>query len=213
MLFAVALTSCFQVVEEINLNSDGSGQMVITLNLSESKTKVASVLKMKTVNGRSVPSQSEILRRIKQTAESVKKIPGISNVKTNADFTNYIAEISFQFKDVANINEASKKIFAEYEIKVANAAVYNYNKSSKVFSRTYTHSAETKRAYNKLNATDKSVFENADYTSIYRFASPVASQSNASSKVSKSGKAVMQQTTMLSVIHAKTNLSNTIKLK
>ena len=213
MFFAVTLASCFQVVEEIDLNGDGSGHMVLTLNLSESKTKIASVLKMKTFNGRAIPSQSEIVSRIKKTAETIGETPGISNVKTHTDFNNYIAEISFRFKDVSQVNAVSKRLFTEYKIKIANAAVYNYNKTDKVFSRKYIHNAETKKAYNTLNATDKAVFENADYTCIYRFASPVASQSNTTAKISKSGKAVMQQTTMLSVIHARTNLSNTIKLK
>lgn len=213
VLICILFSSCFQVIEEIDLLQNGTGKMTITLNLSQSKAKVASILKMKTVNGRAVPSEAAIKNKVNKAAQTIRQINGISNVKTSTDFNNYIAVISFDFADVSNLNSVSKKIFSEYDIKAANAASYSYNKSNKVFSKKYIHSAETRKAYNALSNADKKVFENATYTSIYRFGNTVGSQSNSAAKVSKSGKAVMQQNTVLSIINAQTNLSNTIKLK
>lgn len=213
IIISFLFNSCFQVIEEIDLLENGSGKMTITLNLSQSKAKVASILKMKTVNGRAVPSETEIKSKVNKAAQTIRQINGISNVKTSTDFSNYIAVISFNFADISNLNSVSKKIFSEYDIKAANAATYTYNRAGKVFSKKYIHSPETRKAYNGLSAADKQIFENATYTSIYRFRNTVGSQSNAVAKVSKSGKAVMQQSSVLNIIHAKTNLSNTIKLK
>ena len=213
IVICVLFTSCFQVIEEIDLQQNGSGKMTITLNMSQSKAKVASSLKMKTINGRTIPSESEIKSKLNKVAQTIKQIKGISNVKTSTNFSDYIAVISFNFTDISYLNAVSKKIFAEYNIKVANAPTYSYNKNIKVFSKKYIHTQETKKAYSALSKADKQVFDNAIYTSIYRFANTVNSQSNTAAKISKSGKAVMLQNSVLSIINAQTNLSNTIELK
>lgn len=47
----LCFSSCFQVIEEINLTKAGSGTVNLTLNLSASKTKVASVMLMDSIQG------------------------------------------------------------------------------------------------------------------------------------------------------------------
>lgn len=212
LFVCISLSSCFQVLEEINLGNDGSGTMSITLNLSESKTKVASILSMKTFNGRKVPTKEEIRQSVDKIADDLKKTSGISNVKKSVDFTNYIVVISFKFNNLTAVNSFSEKILKVYKINVANAAQYTYSKASKTFSKTYRSHPETKKSYEKLNQTDKSVFENAEYTSIYRFASTVKNQTNKKAKLSVSGKAIMQKTSVQDILHTQVNISNTIQL-
>lgn len=54
------LSSCFEVIEEIALKNDGTGDVVLTINLSQSKTKVASVMLLDSVQGYKVPSKQKI---------------------------------------------------------------------------------------------------------------------------------------------------------
>lgn len=206
------LSSCFEVVEEISMKNDGTGDVVLTINLSQSKTKVASVMLLDSVQGYKVPSRQKIQEELNEAVAYLKKSEGISNVKSSSDFNNYIATISFSFKDVSNINNITKNILAQQKIKATNTSSYSYNKATKTFNRKYQAIGTAKTEFNKLKAKDKAVFNGATYTSIYRFESLVTSSSNPASNVSKSKKAVMLKSSIMDLINGKINVSNTIQL-
>jgi len=46
----LSLSSCFEIVEEITMNDDGSGNILMTLNFSRSKSKIKSILLMDSIN-------------------------------------------------------------------------------------------------------------------------------------------------------------------
>lgn len=204
------LISCFEILEEVDMNTDGSGEMTMTINLSQSKNKIASIMLLDSINGYKVPSKKDIQQDINGLSTKLKNIAGISNVKTTTDFTNYIVSVSFSFSDVSVLNKASKDIFAAYKMKVEETPVYSYNKASKTFNYDYKNG--NKEAYNKLKAADKEVFKNATYTQIYRFTSTIEKSNNAQAKISKSKKAIMQKSLILDLINNKVNISNQIKL-
>ena len=206
------LSSCFEVVEEITLKNDGTGDVVLTINLSQSKTKVASVMLLDSVQGYKVPSKQKIQQELNEAVAYLKKSEGITNVKSTSDFTNYIATISFSFKDVSNINNITKNILAQQKIKATNTSSYSYNRAAKTFSRKYQPVGTAKSEFNKLKSKDKAVFNGATYTSIYRFESVVTSTTNPASNVSKSKKAVMLKAGIMDLINGKINVSNTIQL-
>lgn len=206
------LSSCFQVVEEITMRNDGTGDVMLTINLSQSKTKVASVMLLDSVQGYKVPSKQKIQKELNEAAAYLRKSEGITNVKTTSDFNNYIATISFSFKDVSNINNITKNILAQQKIKATNTSSYTYNKTTKTFNRKYQTVASAKTEYNKLKSKDKAVFNGAMYTSIYRFESPVTSTTNSASNLSKSKKAVMLKASVTDLINGKINVSNQIQL-
>lgn len=206
------LSSCFEVIEEIAMKNDGTGDVVLTINLSQSKTKVASVMLLDSVQGYKVPSKQKIQQELNEAVAYLRKSEGISNVKSTSDFNNYIATISFSFKDVSNINNITKNILAQQKIKATNTSSYTYNKASKTFSRKYQAIGSAKTEFNKLKAKDKAVFNGATYTSIYRFESVVTSSTNPASNVSKSKKAVMLKSNIMDLINGKINVSNSIQL-
>ncbi|RBQ08722.1 hypothetical protein [Pedobacter miscanthi] len=212
ILLIPVLSSCFEVVEEISMKNDGTGDVVLTINLSQSKTKVASVMLLDSVQGYKVPSKQKIQQELNEAVAYLKKSEGISNVKSTSDFNNYIATISFSFKDVSNINNITKNILAQQKIKATNTSSYTYNKATKTFSRKYQAIVTAKTEFNKLKAKDKAVFNGATYTSIYRFESLVTSSTNPASNVSKSKKAVMLKSSIMDLINGKINVSNTIQL-
>jgi len=206
------LSSCFEVVEEVSMRNDGTGDVVLTINLSQSKTKVASIMLLDSVQGYKVPSKQKIQQELDEAVAYLKKAEGISNVKSTADFNNYIATIRFTFKDVSNINNITKNILARQKIKATNTSSYTFNKFSKTFTRKYQPVSSAKAEFNKLKSKDKAVFNGATYTSIYRFESFVTSTSNPSSNTSKSKKAVMLKSSIMDLINGKINVSNQIQL-
>ena len=207
-----SLSSCFQFIEEITLNATGSGTMKLTLNMSQSKAKLASIMLLDSVNNRKVPSQKDIQNYMAESVDFLKKAGGITNVKKSSDFTNYILSLSFDFTDVSKINGLSKKMMAKQKTQVPLYS-YTYNKSTQVFSRNYQPSTKLKTEFNRLPAKDKTIFNTATFVSIQRFSKNIVSNQNQTVKVSGSGKAAMQQVKAMDLINGKANLKNTIQLK
>lgn len=208
----LCFSSCFQVIEEINLTKAGSGTVNLTLNLSASKTKVASVMLMDSIQGYKVPSKQRILKELDEVLAYLKKSPGISNVQKKVDFENYIVTVSFAFKDIANINNVNQDVLKKLKVKGVSNSSYAYNAKNQIFQRSYQHAKDAVVQYNKLKPEVKKIFKDATYTSIYRFEQNIASSNNPLTKISKSGKAIMLNTGVLGLINGKTDLSNSITL-
>ncbi|GAA0893215.1 hypothetical protein GCM10009122_28940 [Fulvivirga kasyanovii] len=206
------LTSCFDIIDEITVNADGSGDITLTANLSKSKTKLASIMLLDSVNGHKVPAREDIEHALNEAVNYLKNSEGISNVSKKADFDNYVFSISCQFKSVNNIDNLLQEITKNLKFKPLLVS-YDFNAVKKTFSKNYTYKPEAKAEYEKLKNDDKKVFDDASYTSIFRFENEVAASSNTAAKISKSKKAVMLRASALDVINGNINLTNKIQLK
>lgn len=208
----LCFSSCFQIIEEINLGKAGSGTVNLTLNLSASKTKVASLMLMDSIQGYKVPSRQTIQKELDEIVAYLKKSPGISNVQKKIDFENYIVSVSFAFREIENIEQVNQNVLKKLKIKGLNNSSYTYNPANKIFQRNYQHTKEAVLEYNKLKPEVKKIFKDATYVSIYRFETPVTLSTNPLAKISKSKKAVMLNTGVLGLINGKTDLSNRITI-
>ena len=207
----VMLSSCFQVVEEVTLKNDGTGSMQLTLNFSQSKSKLASIMLMDSLNGNKIPSEKDIQQFMTETVDYLKKSKGISSVTKTLDLKNYIATVNFSFKDLSDINGLTKKLL-EKEKGKAPVNSYAFEKATGEVKRIYQYSPVMKKEYDKLKPKDRELFKNAGFTSIFRFDKAIASSSNKTAKVSPSGKAIMIKTTALALIFGSANISNNIQL-
>lgn len=206
------LSSCFEVVEEINSKADGSGEMITTLNLSQSKSKIASVMLLDSINGYKIPNKQELLHKLDEAVVTLKSVRGISAVRYTADFNNYIITLRFSFDNAASLNRISQIIFNKLKLNASGSSFYSFDEKTKTFSRNYQYLPEAGKAFQKLKTEDRAVFKDATYTSIYRFADPVVRQSNKLAKLSASKKAVMLRTGMLNLVNGKVNITNHIQL-
>jgi hypothetical protein len=204
-------SSCFQIIEEITIKSNGSGDMQLTFNLSQSKSKLASIMLLDSINGYKVPGEKDIHEYMNETVDFLKKSNGISNIKKSTDLKNYIFSVSFSFKDVSNINGITQKLMSKQKTK-GPGNNYSFDPLSGNFKRLYTHSTQMRTAYNKLKPKDKEVFKTAGFTSIFRFEKMIASSSNKAAKISPSGKAIMLKAGALDLINGNSNISNHIQL-
>ena len=142
LLFAtLALTllnSCFDLVDEITMNADGTGEFVLTLNLSKSKTKIASLMLMDSVNGHKVPTKDDILLAIKNTEDFLKNENGISNVSHKADFVNYIFSVRCNFTSIDAMNRLAEELIKQHNLPQITAK-FVYQPGSKTFERKFDH--------------------------------------------------------------------------
>ncbi|WP_433896793.1 hypothetical protein [Sphingobacterium mizutaii] len=207
------LSSCFDVVEEINMKSNGSGSIVGTLNMSKSRTKVSSLMKLDKIDGFKIPNQAEIRKEVATIVQLLKNTKGISNVDYRLDFNNYIASISCDFQNVQALNSYTETLSKHFKTKLNSYSSYSFNPRNKTFVRNYKYSTEAKKEFDKLKPENQKSFDQAFYTSIYRFQNPVIKQDNTSGKVSGNKQAVMVKVSVPSLINGKANLSNNIVLK
>lgn len=211
-IISISFSSCFQFIEEITLQANGSGTMKITLNMSQSKSKLASIMLLDSINNRKVPSRADIQNYLNESVAFLNKSDGISHVKKSMDLTNYILSLSFDFTSVSKINGLSKKMMAKQKTQVP-LYTYSYNPGSQLFVRTYQPSSKLKTQFYKLPAKDRNIFNTASFISIQRFSKGIAESKNKTVKISASGKAAMQRVKAMDIISGKADLNNSIQLK
>ncbi|KGE12999.1 hypothetical protein [Sphingobacterium deserti] len=206
------LTGCFDLVEQIDMKRNGSGTIKATLNLSKSKTKVASLMRLKSVNGITIPTEATVKKEMENAVKTLRTTNGISNVQYSLDFTNYIATLSCDFKSIQALNEFSSTLSKQFKVKLTSYNSYAFNPSAQVFSRNYTYSPDIAKQFARIPNDDRQLFKDAYYTNIIRFESAVKSQVNKSAKVASNSKAVLLKIPATNLINGSTSIANTITL-
>ena len=205
-------TSCFEFVEEVSFNKDGSGNAVLTINLSKSKTKLASIMLLDSVNGYKVPSKALIIQKVNEVVTKIKRIKGVHNVKNSLDLEEFIVSVSCDFDNVEVLNEVISNFSSKKDAKaIQKNKHFTFDKNKKVFTRS--HHFDFSREVKKAKLKDRVVLEKASYTSIYRFSSPIKQFENKESKLSKSKKAIMLRIGIQDVITKKKTIKNQIELE
>lgn len=209
LLPLLLLTSCFDILEKVNVKADGTGEYTVILNASKSKTRLASISKMETINGKKVPKRPEIEAKINEASRIFKATPGLSNVKTSMDFDNYIIKLSCNFRKIENINAGLEQLKAKNIIgKMVPTQIYSQNMAGKSFTRNKINTF--KSDYDKMSRADKEIFNDARYISVLQFENAIKSQTNAVYSLSPNRKAVKLETPVLDLILQKKQLQNTI---
>ena len=210
LLIAFSYISCFEIVEEVSLNDDGTGSFNLTINMSQSRMQINSMLLLDSINGRPVPKITDFKEAIIRVKTELKRDSSISNIKIIENWEDYIFSISGDFKNVNALNKAIKNINTIFTPKGYTPQIYdNFKYENNVFERLYSYNLINE--YNALGEKDKNVFKNAKYTTIYRFNSPVKSYSNTDALKSKSGKAIMLKVNVRELVTNKKTIKNTIK--
>ncbi len=208
-------TSCFEILEEINMNSDGSGSMLVTFNMSKSKTKLASIMMLDSINGYKVPSEDDINEALKDVVAHLEKTAGISDIQKTKDFENYIFTISCRFENVESINGIFKELIQKQNKNGQTAFStknFSFEPATNTFQRHFKYDVSIKKSFYHLNKEDRKVFEDASLTSIYRFKNPVKSVSNPNAKIAPNKKAVMLRVDAMGFIMGEQNVANKIQL-
>jgi hypothetical protein len=206
------LSSCIEIIDDISLNTDGSGTLKYTINLSESKVKINSVLALDSIDGRRVPSIDEIKSRVNRFKEVLSSKSGISNVSIEANYTDYFFRLTCDFASLSQLQAAlSETIKQESEEK--NLTELDHKWLSMDGSRFVRSVPDfTLNRTKQLSAEDLEKLKEGSYTCISRFARVVERFDNSSAVLSKNKMAVMVKTNAYSLTQNPTLLENTIYL-
>ncbi len=211
LLLPLIFCSCFEMTEEVYVSKDGSGNALITLNLSESKKNIANFMKMKEMDGMRIPSQGELEQFLLEIKQSLKSSKGITNVKTTDDFENFIFTFTGDFDRVESLNKAINKIGDDLN-KSTRPTIKkdNFSFVANRFTRLFDYNLEALN-YESLSAVQKMVAEAGRFVSIYRFDKAIKDHSNKTAKVSPSRKAIKMEHSLADILTGTTSIKNTIK--
>ena len=204
------LTGCFEILEEVDLNDDGSGTLSLTINLSESKANLANYMKMKEVQGIRVPTQQEIEAEIGKIKKALASANGISNVVAASDFEDFIFNIKGDFTNVKDLNNAINFVAdAINRTPFETIKLDNYDYTTKAFRRYFNYPV-TLLDYDQLPTMQRYMLETARIVSVYRFQKPIRTYTNEQAQVSASKKAIKLEQSVGALIKGDATIANSV---
>jgi hypothetical protein len=204
--------SCVDITDDLTIHADGTGTFKYVVNLSQSKVKVNSYLALDSLDGKKVPSIDEIKETINEYALKLEQKEGISNVKVETDFKNFILRFQCDFTSVANLQKAIKEIAQERdknkEFKEINTVWVSFD-GDKLIRSVPTLTTQTT---SKLKKEDSEELKKGKYVSVTRFDQTIDRCENTSAIVNPSKTACMIKTNPYALIQNTKLLENTIYL-
>jgi len=208
-----AFSACIEIIDDLSINEDGSGTFKYTVNLSSSKVKVNSILALDSLDGKKVPSLTEIEQKLKDLEASLKEQEGISKVAFSADYDNFIFKLKCDFSSLAVLQNAVKELAIKEnkgnEIPELQKEWLAFENDTLIRSVPKITLVKT----NKINKRDTELLKEGNYTSITRFSNEIISYSNEKAKLSKSKTAIMIRTNPYFLTQNPQLLDNVISLK
>ena len=210
VLGLLTLTSCFEIIEEVTIYPDGKGEAGVTVNLSQGKTKLSSIMLMDSIKGNEVPSKQEIVDELENAKEIAAATPGISEVNLKVDFDNFIFEMNCRFDSVECLNHVINNIENAYTTRaVPLKTLFTYK------NNTYFRNADylVPNKHKKTIDEEKGALLSAKYISIVRLPFEVAEMSNENAKLAKNKKAVMLRVNGDKLLENTHSVTNNIKIQ
>lgn len=209
-LIPFTFTSCIEILEEVNLNPNGSGNLVLTINASQSKGQLNNLMTKDSIYDVKIPNRREIESSLAEITGKIKSIKGISNVTITRDWTNYILVVKCAFENVNALNAAVNNIWLLYNKNApVNSTYFTYSKG--IFKRSFDYNL-IKGIDKKLGAQEKDILHKSRYTTVYRFGNEIKTYSNKFATLSKSKKAIIFKSTLLEIISGKKSVQNEITI-
>ncbi|MGB0932836.1 MAG: hypothetical protein ACPGU5_01045 [Lishizhenia sp.] len=191
LIIVLVLSSCVEIIEDLTVHKDGSGVFKMTLNLSQSATKITGLLALDSLNGKKVPSQQEIQEKLTFYQNQFAKKEGIIAVNTSLDFEYYILKLNIAFEHLSNLQAAFISIAEQDGIK--NLDKYKAEQwitiNDSVFNKKTLPVFEI--ASQRIKPEDKERLKEGSYISILRLDDEVVAVSNPKAKLSANKKNVM----------------------
>lgn len=198
MLLLLGLSSCVDIFDDITVHADGSGTYKYTINLSASKIKINSILALDSIDGQRVPKLSEIKEKIELYRSKLEEKEGVSNVKVDANYDDFLFKISLDFKSVAELQTAVRDLVKE-ESKDKDHPLFSENWLTWDGKQLTRSVPNFQSPIHKLKPEDQEALKKGSYISVSRFDKPVIKCDNPQAKISPSKVAVKVEANTFSV--------------
>ncbi len=210
LLVFLSLTSCVEIIDDLSFKSDGSGTFKYTVNLSASKVKVNSILALDSLDGKKIPTIQEIKDKIIKYKELISQKEGISNVKVETDFTNFVLKFQCDFSSITVLQKAIKEIVIdESKTKKEIENVWLTWEGNRLIRSVPSITGDLT---SRLKKEDIEGLKKGNYVSITRFDRTIEKCDNIASQISANKMAVMLKMSPYALIQNVHLLDNSILL-
>lgn len=211
-LLLLLLSSCIELIDDLTIHNDGTGTFKYILNLSASKIKVNSILALDSIDGKKVPSLSEITGKLTSFAINLKTQPGITNVSMVIKEDDLIVKFSCDFASINELHNALKAAILVInngkEIKELNQNWLSWD--GKILKRNIPLLSLT--IYEELKETELDLLKTGSYTSINHFDRPIDHAEKIETKLNPSKTASMLRVNTFDLQNNYSLIENTIYL-
>lgn len=204
--------SCVEIIDDLYVKSDGSGTFKYTVNLSSSVVKINSILALDSLDGRKVPSISEIQEKLNAYVAKLEKKDGLSNIKLDANYKDFIFKFQCDFTNVQVLQKAIKEIVQEEN---KNTEIKELDHNWLVWDGSkLTRSIPTmpEKITDRMKKEDAEALQKGTYLSISRFDRIIEKYDNPVAKLSGNKLAILIKTNPYSLTQNTELLENTIYL-
>lgn len=207
------MTGCIEIVDDLQLNEDGSGTLKYNINLSASKVKLNSYLALDSLDGKKVPSLGEISKKLNSWLDELKEQEGIRSASLESDFTQFIFRLKVDFDQLSDLENGIKKIIEKNNQKGKISGLEHVWLTYLDDQMTRKSPSAYQDRARKLKSEEIDLLKQGSYTSIIRFPKEIQESSNPKAKISKNRMAIMLRENTYSLIRQNDLLDQTIKLK
>lgn len=211
VIISFSLVSCFEIIEDVQVNKDGSGTIKYIVNFSQSSSKIKSLLLAGEVDGKKIPTEEELQKDFEEICITSKKAKGISEVIYKSDFDNFIFTYKANFNSLSSVNAAIDSIKTSKGNDSLGVPYFSYNSSSKTFKRKGDDIIEKLRG--RMTSSQQLIFTGATYTCLYRFFTEISNVKPSGIALSASKKNSFNKLYMSSYVWNGKLIDQEIKLK
>ena len=209
----IGLSSCVEIIDDLSMNLDGSGTFKYTVNLSSSKSKINTILNLDSLDGKKVPKMPEIKAKVAEFTTLIAKQPGISAIKVEPNYVDYVIKFQCNFANVLALQEALKNVITTLAIDKKGSVDYAYNWISWSSTKLQRSIPEISlQKVSEIKQSELDLLKTGSYTTISRFQKPVEKTDNPNATISTSRMAVMLKANAYALTKNPKILENTIYL-
>ena len=203
-----SLSSCFEIIEELDLKKDHSGDFTYTLNMSASRLELNTILKLDSFKGRAIPSAKDITADMDKAILLIRQSSGINKAVYTKNWEDYIFEFKIGFDSLAALDRALNQTYQ----KLSKSKEPLKDRLLMANGRLKRTSRLNRLSWlKKLNSKEIQDLSKANYTCVYRFQEKIKSQSNTHANTSKNGMASLLKSDIKSLLKQQKSVANTIK--
>ncbi len=208
-------TACFEVLEEIDLQTqekNPNGKYQLTLNLSQSKNKLVTLMALDSINGLQIPKKEKIIAELNRLQNILSQQKGISNVQIKEDFEQFVFVLRFDF---ANLIALEKAVLITIRNLNPNPDWTPPTENLLLEGKTLKRRGDYGFGKNleKIKPENRQYLQQAQYTSVVRLQSLVSKTNKPDLKISKSGKSIFLKYNLWQIVSAEKNIGFEILLQ
>lgn len=221
ILTGIGFSSCFDILEEYHFNSDGSGSAKMIVDVSK-------MVDMMEAFGSALDSTSEGSESIdemfdkNESIETLKKLPGISNIVNLNSKENKVIGYSYDFSNIEALNNAIVagrdnlglgEMLGTNEMNTESDNENSFSLVKKKFKRVMDMKMDQEEDSENAEYMGMAMmmFKEAKYTTVYSFDRKIKKVKNAAALIGASGKQVTIENSLADLI--KGDASNTAEIR